>query len=106
MMTKHQIRPLRPTWCAQFALRSQEPVHSLILVKVVQPQDLKGASIMHNLLTSLILACTASLLYGASFQNLDFENANTNALTVFPGRYVSGFGPTSELLPNWELTQG
>ena len=39
----------------------------------------------------------------ASFQNLNFDGANTNNLVDVSGRGDYD-GPTSELLPNWQLT--
>ncbi len=45
----------------------------------------------------------------APFSNLDFEQANTNNISAFPGSegaYPSGFGTVQELLPHWQLSYG
>jgi hypothetical protein len=44
----------------------------------------------------------------APFQNLDFEQANTNT-TSFPGNsppFVKGSGPVADLLPGWQIYHG
>lgn len=39
----------------------------------------------------------------APFQNLDFDEANTNNVVATPGAPFDLFGPTSEMLPHWTL---
>jgi hypothetical protein len=47
----------------------------------------------------------AFLAYSAAFQNLDFDAANTNHVTCQPSDPPLSFcfGPTTELLPGWQL---
>ena len=55
---------------------------------------------------ALYAFCVLSWPYSgqsASFQNLNFDNANTNNLVDVSGRGDYA-GPTSELLPNWQVT--
>ena len=44
----------------------------------------------------------SAVCHAASFQNLNFDSANTN--NVVPIGIDGRVGPTSELLPNWQLT--
>jgi hypothetical protein len=50
------------------------------------------------------LVCGAWFAQGAAFQNLGFDNGDTNAL-FFPGG-GTGAGPSASLLPNWNVSQG
>jgi hypothetical protein len=52
----------------------------------------------------LVLVIACDRLTAAPFQNLDFEQANTNHLSVDPGSGLL-FGSTADLLPGWELEQ-
>ncbi len=54
----------------------------------------------------LILVLSAVWASAASFQNLGFDLANTNTLTAQPGTPLRGTGPTTDLLPGWELFKG
>src|SRR5438445_105573 len=50
-----------------------------------------------------ILLLAAGRLDADPFVNLGFEQANTKAVSI-PGPGVQGgYGPTSEMLPGWEL---
>jgi len=61
-----------------------------------------------------LLAVAAALAAKAQpFQNLGFEEANTNSTTFFERiavdgvtRVVYGIGPTEDLLPGWQLFEG
>lgn len=58
-------------------------------------------------LISLFLACFSSQLSIAQegFRNLNFEGASTNSLSSFSdqGSFLSGWGPTRDLLPFWRM---
>jgi hypothetical protein len=56
-----------------------------------------------RLLPIILVVATAK---GAPFQNMNFESANTNSLMPFPGFGFDYGGPTSDLLPGWQLFLG
>jgi PEP-CTERM motif len=55
--------------------------------------------------TTLLILTVVGQLNAAPFQNLDFEQATTNTLTIVP-MSSSGFGPISDLLPAWQGFDG
>jgi hypothetical protein len=54
---------------------------------------------MSRLLSGLIVTGWVTLLHAAPFENLGFDEANTNNAAL-------GFGSTGDLLPGWQLFQG
>jgi len=59
---------------------------------------------MKSLFASSLLVLTGTVGLGAEFQNLGFEEASTNNLTVvYPGNPIVGYGPAAEFLPGWTL---
>lgn len=57
-------------------------------------------------LSILLLVIGAIQVAAAPFQNLNFDAANTNTLTVQPGPIFRGTGPAEDLLPGWALARG
>lgn len=55
--------------------------------------------------TAIALAANV-VAHAAPFQNLGFDDAKTNSLSVDPGPVLRGTGPTEDLLPGWALTKG
>src|SRR5438876_11843217 len=54
------------------------------------------------ILPALPLSCA-----GDAFQNLGFDNANTNNIApLVPGVTYDFFGPAGELVPGWHLAYG
>jgi hypothetical protein len=53
-----------------------------------------------------VILFSSSLARSAPFQNLDFEMARTNSLTLSPLSTVDYEGPTADLLPGWQLFFG
>ncbi|MCI0532226.1 MAG: hypothetical protein L0Y74_09820 [candidate division Zixibacteria bacterium] len=45
----------------------------------------------------------STVIHSAPFQNLDFESARTNSLTLSPLSTFDYEGPTADLLPGWQL---
>src|SRR5438034_1264429 len=57
-------------------------------------------------LIALLLLFAVSQTEAAPFENLDFEQVNTNTSTLGPGLFpplVTGTGPTADLLPGWQV---
>jgi hypothetical protein len=60
-----------------------------------------------NLASTLALSSfCVGFIQAAPFENLGFDLANTNRVTVTPGSAFSGTGPTEDLLPGWQLFKG
>src|SRR5262249_11018177 len=60
---------------------------------------------MKRYLATLVLFCLVPITLADPFINLDFDSARTN--NVLGDRnvpYLSGLGPTAELLPGWTLS--
>ena len=53
-----------------------------------------------------LLSVCAALAKAAPFENLGFDLANTNSLTVTPGMGLTGTGSAEDLLPGWQLFKG
>jgi hypothetical protein len=55
----------------------------------------------------LFLATAAAVLsaQAAAFQNLNFDEARTNNLTIYDGKNDEGFGSPEELFPSWQVYQ-
>jgi len=61
---------------------------------------------MKKYLGAIWLGAVLPSVFGASFQNLDFDSARTNITVSLPPDQGAGYGPTSDLLPDWQLLQG
>ena len=59
-----------------------------------------------RLATVCALVGLCRMLCAATFQNFDFDSAVTNITLSLPPDEGVGYGPTSDLLPGWQLFQG
>jgi hypothetical protein len=60
-----------------------------------------------NLASALAVSSVCvGFVQAAPFENLGFDLANTNRVTVTPGAAFAGTGPTEDLLPGWQLFKG
>ena len=48
----------------------------------------------------------SAVTHAAPFQNLDFESARTNSLTQSMDFFFDYYGPTTDLLPGWQVFHG
>jgi len=61
---------------------------------------------MNRCMFSLFLLTSSLCGFCASFQNLDFDSANTNRLTDICAPNHCFYGSLSDLLPGWQLSNG
>ena len=71
----------------------------------LQPRKLLPLESMKRTALILSVLILSDRGVAAPFQNLGFEEANTNSLVFLPGGFfsVEGIGPISDLLPGWQL---